>query len=116
MRPISACSGRVAPSLTMSRLVTSLPRPGFATPSVLAAAAAPVPTATHAAAQALADLEARKRSVSATLRRMRCEHELLMIEQRRDRELERLHARVSRSTAKRGANRPTVAPIAESSE
>jgi hypothetical protein len=48
------------------------------------------------AARTLAELEQRKRSVSATLRRVQCEQRLDLVEQRREREMQRLQARITK--------------------
>jgi hypothetical protein len=96
MRPISAAAGRrVASTATTARLATTLPpQMTAATATAFPIRTTKSPTAGETAARRLTELEQRKRSVSATLRRIRCEQTLAGIQRSREREVGRLEQRI----------------------
>ena len=123
IRPVSA-AGIVTPAVAIARLAGTLnggarmpsrapvASPAVGAPMLCVSAPAEVglPSATAAAAAHLAELAARKRSISATLRRVRCEQEQRLVEDRRTRALSRLQRRIEREASSMNAkdNRRTV--------
>jgi hypothetical protein len=103
---MSACAMRsVPPSVVRTQLASALP-PSIASirkaAAVYAATSTPIrPTESTLALSHIAELEEKRRSVSATLRRLRSEQEVILADQRREREIKRLEARLCKAAVNR---------------